>query len=266
MAAVPSGIAEVDSLTLDSASRPLRIRPLEVHEYRPASALPEEQLALPGTITVLVARKGNSLLSQIERSLSGEGNEVPLAKRLYKQYADRKKVSLTEAVEIARKQPVLADLRYGGKELAQNIFVPSGLGVAVITLPYNGGRLARKAFSWVEHARTEATPSLDVLVLRHTPPLTDAERVALNQVPAELREMFIGDGPGPVACSVVIFLVAVVVEVAIVAATWAAAGAHNIEEMAHLSPAEISRIGPNATAQRLTEMRREALQNNRRNA
>src|SRR5207237_7290422 len=127
-----------------------------------------------------------------------------------------------------------------------------------VNLPYNGGRLARGGFTLAEHPRTEEDTSLDVLVLRNTPPLSKAERSALTKVPAEQRELNVGTGPGEVAC-VTLVVAAVVVEAAIVAVTFAITGKVDLEHMEHLDPSMISQIGPSATARMLVNMRREVL-------
>lgn len=264
---MPTRPTEVDTLRLlshDALTRPLRVRKLQVVDYKPHSRRPEEQLALPGTITVLMARHGNKLFADIAGAVkAGSGREGELAKQVYRQYKDRKTVPLDEAVKVAREQPSFADLRYGGGTLVQNLFVPEGLDVVLVVLPYNGGRLAPEGFSLAEHPRSDKEPALDVLVLRHVPDLSKAEAAAIDRVPPEQLAINVGHGPGEVACSVLLLTVAVVAEVAIVAVTYAITGAVDLSHVAQLDAATIERLGPAATAGRLVELRRAALRGER---
>jgi hypothetical protein len=260
MRTVPSDIELLRPLALEAASRPIRHRKLEVIDYQPSSDRPEEHLALAGTITVLLAKPGSKLLMEIRSAVAAcDNRDRKLAKRLYKQYANRYPSPLPEAVKVAQSQPVFADLRYGGATLAPYLFVPKDLDVAIVNLPYNGGRLARGGFSLAEHPRTEEDISLDVLVLRNTPPLSKAEVSALAKVPEAQRELNVGAGPGEVACSVVLLTLAVVAEVAVVAVTFAITGKVDLEHMEHIEPDTILQIGPSATARMLVSMRRKVL-------
>lgn len=259
--AVPHDLRPLRALSLEAARRPLRRRPLEVIDYHSRSPHPEEHLALLGSISVLAARPGNSFMKEIRRAVADQDEpHTELAKRLYRQYAKRETVSIERAAAIALDQPVFADLHYGGTTLVENVFVPEDLDVALITLPYNGGRLAAGGFSLVEHPRTDDAASLDVLVLRNTPPKTKAEAAALSKVPSEQRALNVGRGPGDVACSVLLLVAAVAVEAAVVAVTFAITGKVDVEHIEHIDPGTILELGPAATARQMVELRRQALQ------
>ena len=106
-----------------------------------------------------------------------------------------------------------------------------------------GGKLADARLLLVEHPVSDNVKPLDVLVLRHLPELTKAERAALQKVPAEQRAMNVGRGPGPRACSVVILTLAVVAEAAVVAVTYAITGKVHLGHMQHINPGDLKKMG-----------------------
>src|SRR5262245_37665329 len=224
MASPLGDIRSLDKFYGEAASRPIRRRTLEVIDYQPADARPQTHLALEGTITILAARKGSRLMADIRASLRKGAKTEDVAGRLYRQYKRRKTSSLTGALKKAVSQNVFADVRYGGRTLLEGLFVPDDLEVAFVPLPYNGGLLADDGIVLIEHPRTDDAEPLDVLVLRHAPPLTKAERAAIAKVPKEQRAMNVGNPLGPRACSVLLLTAAVAVEVAVVAVTFAITG------------------------------------------
>lgn len=131
--------------------------------------------------------------------------------------------------------------------------------VAVVPLPYNGGRLAEKGLQLIEHPLSDEVDSLEAIALRHRPDLTAAEAAALEKVPPAESALNIGNSPGNQACSVVLLTVAVVVEVAIVVVTFTITGKVDIEHVEHFSDAELRELGPAATARELVQRRRTAL-------
>jgi hypothetical protein len=150
---------------------------------------------------------------------------------------------------------------HGDLFLIQNLFVPSDIEVIFLALPYNGGRFANSGLRVVEHLQSDATQSLELLALAHRPSLSAAEKAALANVPAEQSGLNIGNPIGPIACGVGLFLAAAAVEVAVVAVTFAITGKVDIEHMEHVSPAEIKKLGPAASARELVRMRSEFLAN-----
>jgi hypothetical protein len=261
---MPTGLRELrtlDSLAAEAANRPIRRRELEVVDYQPADPRPETHLALEGTVTLLAARSGSRLMAEIREALATKPSKTEdVAKKLYLQYKKRKQVPLARGVKTAIAQPVFAHVLHGNLVLLENLFVPKDLEVAFVPFPYNGGALAETGLVLVEHPVSEDAEPLDVLVLRHTPELSKAERAALEKVPAEQRALNLGRGPGIQACSVALLVVAVVVEVAVVAVTFAITGSIDLRHMDHIDPAEIKKMGPAKTARALVEKRRQFLQ------
>jgi hypothetical protein len=90
-------------------------------------------------------------------------------------------------------EPVWADVRYGGKTLANALWVPPDLDAAVVVFPYSGGRLAADGFSLIEHVVAGADAGLDAILLVHAPELTAAERSILRRVSEEESEQVVGE-------------------------------------------------------------------------
>ena len=260
---MPTGRGELRTLDLladEAAERPIRFRRLEVVDYLPADPRPETHLALEGTVTLLAARPGSGLMGEIREALATKPAKTEdVAKKLYLQYKKRKEVPLARAVKTAIAQPVFAHVLHGDLVLLENLFVPKDLEVAFVPFPYNGGDLAETGLVLVEHPLSEDAEPLDVLVLRHAPELTKAERAALEKVPSEQKALNLGRGPGIQACSVVLLTLAVVAEVAVVAVTFAITGSIDLRHMDHIDPAEITKLGPARTARALVEKRRQFL-------
>jgi hypothetical protein len=260
MASTPRDIRSLDTFYDEVANRPIRQRTVEAIDYKPASKAPETHLGLEGTITLLAARKGSRLMADIRYSLRADPVDTrAVAERLYKQYRGRKPRTLSSAVKTVVRQPVFADVLHGDRVLLEGLFVPGDLEVAFIPLPYNGGELAAGGIVVVEHPIAEDTDSLDILVLRHAPPLTRAEESAIRKVPAHQKAMNVGYTLGPRACSVLLLLAAVVVEAAVVAVTYAITGKVHLEHMAHIRPSELKRMGPSMSARELVKKRRSVL-------
>jgi hypothetical protein len=261
-AAFPDIIELLTEVAREKASRPVRIRRLSVQDYKPSSLLPRKQIALSGTVTLFVGRKDSELFRNVVAALRDPSrmDDRAMAARLDGCFAARKPTPLEDIVSSIRCQPIIADLRYGGATLVENIVLPEGAELAVIPLPYNGGRLAEDGFSVAEYYTEDRDAELEMLVVRNEPPLTDAERAALAAVPDDMLAVNVGQGPGEVACSVVLFTVTVVAEVAVVAATFTVVKALEDHSMDHINPGVIPELGPVGTARALVNLRREILQ------
>ena len=254
---------------LEAEARPIRARRLEVLDHAPRGRRAEPPLVLPGAITVFVARAGAPLLAELRAALSGEGEPDPgLLDRVagvYRQIEARPQVDPAEALEVLRAQPVFADLRYGGATLATGVFVPEEGEVGVLILPYNGGRLARWGFTWVEHVREDGA-ALEALVVRHAPPLTRAEAAALRMAPADQAELNVGLASflphAGVEAFVVGFAVGIAVGAVVIAVARAVHGGVEIAEHLHHHRADdvIRDLGPAATARELLRIRRDVLE------
>jgi hypothetical protein len=121
--------------------------------------------------------------------------------------------SLAEAAKEAKTAPILLDVRYAGKTLAESLWPPQE-GCGTITLPYNGGQLNAAEFTVVSYLSASAPDSEPAVLIVVAPPvLSDLEQRALEAVPAQYLEMMVGGSP--VACTalatVVVFVAAVTV-------------------------------------------------------
>src|SRR6266705_38961 len=94
---LPSAFMQLESLAVASANRPHRLTTLKILDYRPTGKRPQDQLALPGTITVLIGRHQNPLLQQVREVVSTpDRDETALEHRLYAQFRNRRAVPLAE--------------------------------------------------------------------------------------------------------------------------------------------------------------------------
>src|SRR5207237_765327 len=151
----------------------IRSSSVELLDYTPGK--PQETLLSPaGTITVFVGPKGAPLLDRLRKAVStnNAAEEKTLADHIKAQFRGRKKVSNAQVWESLRAEPVLATIRYGGRTLATNVFVPTGLDLAVTMMPYNGGRIAPAQLTFLEHYKDGSSARLEAVAIRHMPPLS----------------------------------------------------------------------------------------------
>lgn len=217
-------------------------------------------LVPPGCIGVFFARPGSAHLTNLRQFvLDGDASRInELTDRLRRQFDGRQLVELREAVATVIQHPVYADLRYAGLTLAQNLHLPTGIDVGMLTLPYNGGELNDADFALVDYQMVGRDERLEALLVRRPPRMTDVVRAALARVPANQREINISDAAFCFAATCVI--VAEVV-VAIVVVTAIAGCAPEFERLERISlpEAEINQLGPVASARKLLDMRRRIL-------
>jgi hypothetical protein len=259
---IPESIELLTGIACEKARRPVRFRKLAAQTYVPSSVFPEKQLAPAGTVTVFLARPGSGLFKTIGAAASkpGDGEDRRAAALVLRQFYDRKPKPLEEAAALVRRQPIIAELRYGGATLVENLFVPEDLEVTVVNLPYNGGRIAPEGFTLAEYYLEDEVPSLDILVLKSEPPLSAAEKAALKAVPEDMLAINVANGPGEGACDILLLTAAVAVEVVVEWATFTLVKAFDDHSMDHINPGAIKELGPVGTARALVNLRREILQ------
>jgi len=185
----------LNAATLEAERRALRQRRLAVFDYQPSSKEAVVALAAPGTVTLYLGRRGEPMLRQIAETAMRKGrDDARLALKIREglERRERQRMSVPEAVDLLVKQPVFADLRYGGKTVASHLFVPDDMDIVSVVMPYNGGRLARGGFTLVEHIAEGSHAALTGLLVRAAPPLTRAEAVALSLVPSSQLEANVG--------------------------------------------------------------------------
>src|SRR6266487_1488474 len=265
MSYTEQGTHETDSYFVEAQARPIRLTNLEVVDK--TSLAQNAFIGIPGTLTVFVARKGSAALHELREALKAGGEALKqLYRKVGEQAAQVERWTLEEAVQATIQEPVFAELRYGGATLAQGLSVPQGLDMTVLLLPYNGGRLAQEGFILAERFTEGSDAALEALVVRIDPPLTEAERAALQLVPVDQA---INNVSANKPCDTTW------VAVATVAAVAATPAAHAIVEgiitvltilgvtpddlEPHIPEETLKLLGPAASARKLLEMRREVL-------
>ncbi len=251
-----TSFADLRTAALLAESRATRTTKLTVVHYRqPADG--ELALVTPGTVTAFVARAGAGILTELRKALAGDVKvQRTLIARVTKQLERRKPMALSAAVEVLGKQDVFGEIRYGGRALASNLFVPAGLDLCVVAMPYNGGRVAAAGFSLVEFLNDEDAGQLEAVIVVSSPVLTAAERAALRLVPADQ----IGSNIGRAAMcwAVTAVTVAAVVVLATSFCISRVAGRDLVER--HLPEDRIKQLGPAASARALVALRRAILE------
>jgi hypothetical protein len=239
------------------SERALRYRDVEVIDYEPSD--PERALLCPvGCLRVFVAAEGDPLLQRL-REVAGGGGRADVAfaeEEMAPRFRGRSPLSFYKVWRQLKSSEVFASLRYGGRTLATNVFLPEGLDLLTVDNPYNGGALSPAQLTLVEHVRDGATTALDAVALRHPPQLTEAERAAIDQVPDDQLEANVSVNAGccdnftAAVWAVLAFSVAVDCLIPVVVAA---------EERRHLTDEQVARLGPAASARALLDIRREAL-------
>jgi len=268
MARGDSGIDRFRGVIEDAQNRAIRVSKIEVISNKAPGAKEKPTFGLPGTMTVFVARKGSPALADLRQAIR-EGNEATsrMREKLINQYTRIPK-SAKGLPEQIMSAPVFADIRYGGMTVNSGVFVPKGVDMAVIILPYNGGRLASEGFTLVEHHKEGTEQQLEAVVMRADPELTDAERAALNMVPKEQLVRNVGVA---LRCDTTWWAVGLVAAGLVTAAAVGVAGTAGLiatialtacllARDVHVSEAQIEKLGPAASARKFIQLRRDVLQ------
>ncbi len=246
----------------EAQSRPVRFTKVEVINPTLDKKLKGLTLGIPGSLILFMARKGSNTLDELRAAYREGGTRlVELSERVVEQYKGRVEVSVEEAVQATIRQPVFADLLYGGATLAHGLFMPDDLDVALLALAYNGGRLASGGLKLAERYREDSNAALEAFIVRTDPPLTAAERAALAKVPSD---QFINNVLA-IECdttwwAVAFATVGVAAAIGTIAVATAVATISPVPiNETHLSEEALIELDRRASARRLLEIRREAL-------
>ena len=243
----------------EAERRPIRVSDVPVLDYT-YDWDAEHALAVPGTLSVFVARRGSTILKLVRTAARGGPKDLlRLQAAIDRQRNKRRPVNGALAARRMIASDVFADLRYAGDVLNKGIFLHGGVDLVRTTLPYNGGRLARTGFSLAEYQREGSSESLQAVIVRTQPPKTEAEKAALNQVPANQITQNVGS---PMDCETTYWAVAAFVAGLVGAAVTAAAvgcGRPELTDYDHVTQREIRRLGPAASARKLLDLRRNEL-------
>lgn len=240
----------LNQLRSESESRSTRITRLEVVPNQLGT-----RYDLPGSMVVFVGRKDRPSLGVVRKAISGDAASFKKMGDLARsQYALGKVLKPDEMVAAAVSSGVFADIRYAGTTLNSGVFLPDGIDFVPVVLPYNGGVLAKEGFSLVEHVKDGSSEALDAFVVSTPPKLTAAEVAAVKKVEASQRGKNVGSAAW---CETTAWAVVSAVGDA-VTLTLGLACLMPIPE-GHLSDVELASLGPNASARKILQLRRDAL-------
>lgn len=238
----------------EAYARPVRRNRLEVIQKTPDRKHP---FAFPGTVFAILCDGSSGKLTAIRDAVNGNGDSArQLLARWTDQTKRRRKVEVGEAVKSLIAAPVFAELEYGGATIANGLQVPSGMDCVILMMPYNGGKLADTGFVLAEHYQENSNASMTGIVVQTAPSLTPAESTALRQVSSEQLRLNVGMVQD--CCTTGAAVASVVADVVLLAIALLEPAFQGAADL-HLSDAEIERLGPNASARRLLQLRREFL-------
>lgn len=219
----------------------------------------ENRVFVPGSVTVFVARSGSRAMKELRAALlEGEAATAKVIARYQEPTLDRKDVSIEEASKMLLEEDVFGTVLYGGRELATHLFLPKGVDLAAVVMPYAGGALASGGLTFRTHAEEGTRVGLEAVAVRANPILSAAEAAAIKLIPRDQLGLNIGQAAG---CDTTGYAVAaVVVAVALVAIALATTGCV-VEIDRHLDDQLLKRLGPRASLGALMDMRRDAITN-----
>jgi hypothetical protein len=245
---------------LDGESRSVKTTKIDVIDVPPYKG---SSVGL-GMMIAIIANKETKILTRLRSLLQGGEQGAKDANEILSKTTTKKAPATSqEYVEMLIRQPVYADIRYGGETLNKGLFLPPGVDVITSVFPYNGGRLAPEGFSLVERFRDESKAGLEALIMRSAPNLTESEKTALLSVPSDQLVNNVGVASW---CDTTWWAAAVVaLALAFPAATAAAAttllmskGESAFNE--NLPDKEIQKLGPAASARSLLALRRKLIE------
>jgi hypothetical protein len=175
-------------------SRLRRVRTLPVIDHARFGGPMKTGFGTPGSLILFMGRTPEESKEATQALKKGEAAMKELLARISAQM-DRLPIgNVEEVVRAAVREPVLAALSYGGVPILDPIWLPHGLDLTVVAIPYSGGRLIREGFQFVEYIKSEDAAAYSAFVLKSAPKLTRAEQVAMARVPKEHRTMHVGHG------------------------------------------------------------------------
>lgn len=238
----------------EAYSRPVRRTRLEVIQKTHS---PTHPFAFPGTVFAILCDGKSGHLPTIREAVAGDGESArKLVARWKEQAGKRRKVEVGEAVRSLIAAPVFAELEYGGATIVNGLQIPAGMDCVILMLPYNGGKLADTGFVLAEHFQEGSDASLTGVIVQTAPTLTPAESDALSQVSADQLRLNVGMVLD--CCTTGAAVASVVADVVLLVIALLEPAYHGALAL-HVSDAEIERLGPNASARRLLQLRREFL-------
>jgi hypothetical protein len=184
----------IAALTEEIESRAMRTRAIPLYYYPAPRSGP--RLVPPGSVCFIVAQSGNTTLKAVRAALRQETTASrAIIARLYDSF--RIPVVPESREDYLRRllvEPIICEVRYGGRALASVLRVPSNRDLRMVFCPYNGGHIAPHGFALVEYIREASVDPLDAIAICSRPQLSRAERETLRDVPPDQLELNVGRG------------------------------------------------------------------------
>jgi hypothetical protein len=251
----------IGPLADEAEKRSLKTTKVDVIDYKPDPSQTQVTLTIPGTLTLFIARANSKILGEIRQAAKkrDEKQILDITSRLRKQFEARRPMTLAEAANEVIAQPVFAEARYKEKSLAKSLYVPKGLDVCVVPLPYNGGKIRAQDLALTQFLQHGKNDLLEVVAVKHSPVLSKLEKDALRLVPVTDLSSNIGNAAMCYA------ITGVAIVAAVMGATSFCVGRVGLPEDPIINPiikitsAQVEKLGPAQTARQLLEVRRQAL-------
>jgi hypothetical protein len=252
----------LETLNSDRSQRVGRVTRVAVYElYGPTT-----ELLPPGSGVLVIASPESDAFRDLQVALElGDRNRLDELVQSHKaEQAQRKRVSIEEALRLLLEQQTYGDLRYGGKTIVMNAYAIPNSGFSRAFFPFIGGKFEAEAFTLATYSQANVAAKFDspltALVVVHQPTLSPRERKVVLLSP-DFEEMRFAEAAEDAVLGTPAALFATVTAATIVVAVATAAGhCHfEFEKVAALElPADFDPSSPMAASQ-LVELRRKAL-------
>ena len=182
----------VQPLAVARQRRFRRTRRLEVVDHEKFGGPDATAFGSPGSFIVFVARD-QERMREAKAALKGGASAMErLVAKIDEQMAALKPASFDRIIQDVASSAAFGAITYAGATVADPLFLPPGLDLTAFMVPYNGGRLVRQGFSYVEYVEDPKTTGLSLFVLKTDPELSKAERAALAAVPDDMTNLNVG--------------------------------------------------------------------------
>ena len=240
------------------SSRPIRSSKIPIINITPDKSGKSPLLTSTGTITIYIAKKGSGELEKVKMAASQGGERIEeLHKHINSQIKKTESSSIPDFVKIMIKEPVLAEIRYGGTTLSNGFFLPKKVDLFPIPYAYIGGAVAEEGLTLTEYFKEGSEVAFEALAVRVEPNLTDAEKEAIRLLPSNELSRNVAaladwcDTTWWAVAAAVVAAAHVTVEVTCKCALMAEV---------HLSDEAIRKLGPTLSARQLMNLRRQVFQ------
>ncbi len=171
-----------------------RVQPLPVIDHARFGGPTATGFGTPGSLILFLCRTRDDMSNALRTLAGGETAMKGLMARVSKQMDRLRPGTVDDVARAAARSESIAALTYGGAPVVDPIWLPQGLDLTVVAIPYSGGHLLREGFRLVEYVKTQDVRGYAAFVLKSAPKLTVAERTALKKVPKHLHGIHVGHG------------------------------------------------------------------------